>query len=110
MYDGDLQFLTLTFDRAIDISAMDVSALIVYDGAVMNFIYQGYNEPDLMSPTSVRVALNGIAEDPPPGEHLDAGAGNGIVAEDDGAAWAGCEDWSCRFRERLVVKWLVVSG
>ena len=44
---------------------------------------------ELVNPTTVRVALNAIGGAMTPGVHLTAGAANGIVAADDGGAWAG---------------------
>ncbi len=82
----------LTFDRPIDIASMDVSQILVDDGEVFGFRYQGVDVPELTSATTVRVPLNGISEDPDPGVHLTAGAGNGIVAVDDAAMWAGVVD------------------
>ncbi len=84
--------LVLTFDRQIDIASMDVNQVIVDDGEIFGFRYQGVGAPELTSPTTVRVLLNGISEDPDPGVHFSVGAANGIVAVDDGAAWTGCVD------------------
>ena len=89
--------VTLTFDRAIDIAAIDVTQIFVNDGAIMFFRYVGWDEAWLTSPTTVRVQLNGISEDPPPGVHLTADADSGIVAVDDGGTWSGVTDLSLPF-------------
>ena len=61
----------LTFDRAVDASAMDAASVIVNDGDVANFVYGGVDASQTDGPRVVRVSLNGI------------------VAAGDGAAWAG---------------------
>ena len=80
--------LTLVFDRPIDVSAIDVSLFRV-DDAVLGFTYVGHDAAIVVSPTTVQILLSGIEEYAGPGVILTAAAGNGIVAADGGAAWAG---------------------
>ena len=89
--------LFLTFDRAIDIAAMDVSAILVDDGQIMGFRYRGANEPELTGPATVRVQVDGIDEDTHPGVHLTASAASGIIALDDAQPWSGVTDLSLPF-------------
>jgi hypothetical protein len=86
----------LTFDRAIDVSGIDPAALLVWDGE-FGFEYQGDGEVELLSPTTVRVLLNGIAEWTGEGVTMSVGADNGIVASDDGGMWAGVTDLALPF-------------
>ena len=83
--------LTLTFDRAIDIAGIDVSAFVVNDG-IVGFTYQGIGSPTQLSANAVLVLLEGLIEFEGPDARLTVGAGNGIVASGDGAAWAGVSD------------------
>jgi hypothetical protein len=78
----------LTFDRAIDVAALDPASFVVSDGDY-GFQYVGTGESGLLSPTTVRIVLVGIGEWSEPGITLSAGAANGIVAADDDAPWAG---------------------
>ena len=90
-------YVELTFDRAIDIAGFVPSTVLVSDGDVMGFFYQGSDESFLMGPTTLRVMLVGIEEGAPSGVTMTAGASNGIVASDDAAAWAGASDVTLPF-------------
>jgi hypothetical protein len=70
-------YVELTFDRAIDVEAMDVGAISVTDGDETMLRYAGSDVPVLIEPTRVRVLLSGEAADESPGVHLTVGAGNG---------------------------------
>ena len=88
---GDAGSVELTFGRAIEIGGIDVAAFFVDDGPI-GFRYQGAGEPELLSPDTVRVTLTGIQEIEGPDVTMTVGAGNGVVAADDGGAWAGLTD------------------
>ena len=90
-------YVELTFDRAIDIAALDAAAIVVSDGDVTGFVYAGTAESFLMGPTVLRVMLAGIEEGAAPGITMTVGAGNGIIASGDGAAWAGVTDLELPF-------------
>ena|SRR5688572_8313402 len=79
----------LTFDRAIDISSLDGSAIIIDDGAFQGFRYSATLAAALTAPATVRIELDGVEEFVGPDVRMTAGAGNGIVAVDDGGTWAG---------------------
>jgi hypothetical protein len=50
-----------------------------------------------LSPTTLRVFLAGIAEWIGEGVTISVSAANGIVAADDGGAWAGATDLALPF-------------
>lgn len=79
----------LTFDRAIDISAIVVAQISVNDADDLGLKYIGTGSATLDGPASVVVLLADNGDSTGSGTTLSAGAGNGIVAVDDGAAWAG---------------------
>jgi hypothetical protein len=79
----------LTFDRAIDIASLDGSVIVIDDGSFQGFRYSATLAAALTAPATVRIELDGIEEFAGPDVRLTAGAGNGIVAVGDGAAWAG---------------------
>ncbi|MGB7159619.1 MAG: hypothetical protein WBD40_16245 [Tepidisphaeraceae bacterium] len=91
-YDKDLSCVDLAFDRAIDIGAMDVTSVAVDDDTFRGLRLAGFETPVLLNPTTVRVSLNEVGGAMQPGVHLTTGAGNGIVAVDDGGTWAGATD------------------
>jgi hypothetical protein len=78
----------LTFDRAIDVDAMDVSAVTVWDGPA-GFQYGGADVPALVSPDTVRVAVVGVAEWTGTGVTMTVTAASGIVSAVGGLTWAG---------------------
>jgi hypothetical protein len=90
-FDDGALTLTLTFDRAIDIAGIDVSAFWVDDG-VVGFRYQGWDTASLDGPATVLVQMNGIDDSTVPDVVMNVSAGSGIVAADDGASWAGATD------------------
>lgn len=86
--DDDVSFVTMQFDRDIDISAMDVTAIQV--GTITTGgLYQGDGSPSLVDAKTVQVPLTGIGEYPYTNVMLFADAANGITAVDDGGTWAG---------------------
>jgi hypothetical protein len=87
-YVGD-NWIDLAFDRAIDVSGVDGNNIAVYDGTGVGFWYVAAGTVDVLSPTSVRLGLIGQADWAGPDVHLDAAAGNGIVAVAGGAEWPG---------------------
>lgn len=81
--------VTLAFDRAIDVTALDGAAVVVDDPVVTGVLYEATGGPVLLDPATVRITLNAIGDPSGTDVRLTAGAGNGIVAVDDGGAWAG---------------------
>jgi hypothetical protein len=88
--------LTLTFNRAIDVSAIAGSAIVVDDG-IIGFRYAGTGGATLLSATVLELLLEGVEELPFVGVHLSATSANGIVALGDGAPWAGATDVALPF-------------
>jgi hypothetical protein len=91
------QAVILTFDRPIDIAAMEVGTIHLDDGEISGIRYQGFGAPELGDPMTVIVWLKDISRDPSPGVHLTADAGNGVVARGGGAAWGGVRDLALPF-------------
>jgi hypothetical protein len=88
--------VTLTFDRDIDITSLVASAVIV-DDAPESIAYRGDGPGTLLTPTTVVIALVEDGGQGGPVVTLTASAGNGIVAVDDGDAWAGVTDVTLPF-------------
>lgn len=87
----------LTFDRAIDIGAIVVSQIGVNDADDLGLKYVGTGSATLDGPATVVVLLADDGDASGTGTTLTAGSGNGIVALDDGGAWAGVADLSLPF-------------
>lgn len=84
--------ITMTFDRAIDVSGMEGSQIQVVDGSGTGFLYAATGEAEMIDPTTIVIALNVVEASFDPGPRLNASASNGIVASDDEGAWAGIEN------------------
>jgi hypothetical protein len=87
-YDPDTS-VDLTFDRPIDVGAFDGAAVVVEDGEIVGAKYDGQGGATLLNPTTVRISLLEVGPPDGPPVTLSASAANGIVAADDGGAWAG---------------------
>jgi hypothetical protein len=79
----------LTFDRAIDISALNGPAVVVDDGADTGNAYRGTGYAVLVTPASAELDLVLLGPASGSGTTLSATAASGIVAVDDGGTWAG---------------------
>ena len=86
---GAVPFAQLRFDRAIDIASIDVEQVTVDDGLSSGLRYRGTGAATLIDPATVRIDLADYDLWFVPTVTLSATDGTGIVAEDDGAAWAG---------------------
>jgi hypothetical protein len=80
----------LTFDRPVDIAGIVPSAIVVNDAITAGGRYAGYAAA-LSAPATVEVSLEFVEAISGTEIRLDAGPGTGIVAADDGAAWAGAD-------------------
>ena len=85
--------IRLTFDRAIDIAAIDTTVFVVNDNDDVGEKFEGQNAATLLSLTTVEIDLVPAGGPSGSGITLTASAANGIVAADDGAAWAGVVDF-----------------
>ena len=88
--------VTLTFDRAIDVSGFDGSFVIVRDGPEA-FLYNASGGAVLMGPNVAELTLVLVEGDESVGVTMTVSPENGIVAVDDGGAWGGVADLSLPF-------------
>ena len=99
-YDGAT--VTLTFDHSVDVDAYDgATLLLVVIGGQEAAVFDGTGGASPLSSTRVVVTL--VQQSGPPGDVGDAtltvAAGNGIVAQGDGAAWEGVSDLPVPFEQ-----------
>lgn len=96
-YDADGPKATLTFDRAVNVDAFDGTQITVNDPIVQAATFNGAGGAVLVSPTTVDVMLTNF--DLPSGSVITMSATGmtGIVAVDDGGAWAGATDMELPF-------------
>jgi hypothetical protein len=85
-------YIVLGFDRAIDISALDGSAIGVDDGTINSILYDGTGGASLVNATTVKIFLTELGYTPSAVTVLNASASSGIVAVDDGGTWPGVTD------------------
>ncbi len=86
-------WVRLTFDRPIDISAMNGSAITVDDGPLSGTLWVGLEvSGTLIGPATVQIELEPYDPSSSAQTLLNAAAGTGIVAVGDAAAWAGVSD------------------
>ena len=86
---AEASYVRLTFDRAIDIAGLAAGQVVVDDGPVSGWSWVGIGSGTLIGPTIVEIELGAQTESSSPGTVLNASAATGIVAVDDGGAWAG---------------------
>jgi hypothetical protein len=96
-YDPTGPRVTLTFDRAVDASGMDVGQVRVFDGATTFRNYVGQGVQTAETPQSVRVSLQELGATGAGNVTLTVLEENGIVAVDDGGTWSGVSDLSLPF-------------
>ncbi len=87
-YEPDVPSIDLLFERDIDFSGIDVSAFTVADGVIAMCTWVGTGSYWLGS-RWVQVLFTRVGDFSGPGTLMTVGAGNGIVAVEDGGAWAG---------------------
>ena len=92
VYNSGLAVLELTFDRAIDVDEMDGSQITVNDPVSTGNLLAATGRVE--QPSGEIVSLEVLAVGPSSGSDvvLNATADTGIVAQADGAAWAGAVD------------------
>jgi hypothetical protein len=91
-FDHDAERLSMTFDRPIDVAAIDGTQILVDDDAFTGNRYDGTGGATLLAPDTVRVQMIRIDSAHSSGVHLTASASTGIVAVDDGGTWPGVTD------------------
>jgi hypothetical protein len=90
-FDSGAGTCTLTFDRAIDVSAMAVDQVSVGD-ASSGTLYVGTGSPLLVGPNSVQVTLTSAGSYGGGSTVLNASGSTNILAVDDGGTWGGASD------------------
>jgi hypothetical protein len=90
--------VVLTFDRAIDITRIDVSQVTVDDGVYnMQLLNGAGTGPLQIGPTEVLVSLLPLGRNSQDDVLLTATGTTGIVAVDDGGTWAGATNLELPF-------------
>src|SRR3954449_9406366 len=87
-FDSTLIRLDLTFDRPVNIAAMDVTKLVV-DDSDNGYRYHGSGTPTLLTPAHVRVTMTALFPIAADVTLLTAGTPTGIVADGEGGPWKG---------------------
>jgi hypothetical protein len=87
--DGDAAYVRLAFDRPISIAGLDATQVRVFEGPPGGTLWQGAGAGTPVAPDAVRIDLQPYDPFAGPGVTLDATPATGIVAADDGSAWAG---------------------
>ncbi len=83
-------WVRLTFDRPIDISAMNGSAITVDDGPLSGSLWVGLEfSGTLIGPVTVQIELGPYDPSSSVETLLNGAAGNGIVASEGGGTWGG---------------------
>src|SRR5688500_3188383 len=88
--------VTVTFDRAVDVSGIVPAALVVNDGPT-GFTYQGISLLEQPTAQTLAVECSGTSEYEGPSVMLNVSSVIGIVAADDGGTWAGVTDLELPF-------------
>ena len=81
--------LSLTFDRDIDVTALDWAAIVVDDQPNTGQRWAGTDEFSQPDDATVRITLIATGPATPGPLTMTASAGNDIVARDDGGVWPG---------------------
>jgi hypothetical protein len=81
-------WVRLTFDRAVDISAINVTTVFVNDDD-SDEAYTGSGTATLVTAQQVQIPLAILHGSTGPGTKLSVSGNSGIVAVDDGGKWAG---------------------
>ena len=80
--------LRLTFNKPVDVSGIFPGNLVVDDGA-SGTQWEGQGPVTLVNPSTVEVGMFEVQAQAYPDTRLNAQAPTGIVAVEDGEAWAG---------------------
>jgi hypothetical protein len=96
-YDDTIPMVFLTFDRAVNASALVVAAVTVNDGSIAPGLYGGDGPPGIESPTTISIALARLSDTPVGPVTLSASALTGLKAVDDGGTWAGVSELGLPF-------------
>lgn len=89
--------LTLQFDRAVNIAALNGAAITVRDGSIDNAIYNGISAVSMIDPRTIYLTLVSVGPYNIPGVTLTVTAQSGIAAANDGGTWAGATNLAVPF-------------
>ena len=95
----EAMWVRLSFDRAIDISAIVVDQISVDDGPLTGSVWVGSPAATLVDPVTVELPLVELDPSSSVETLLSATAASGIVAADDGGTWAGASALPLPFPE-----------
>jgi len=87
-FDAGTLVLTLGFDRAVELGALDPTEITVDDGPGTGLSYQGSGPVILLSPERFTLGMSAAGASGGMAVLLIASLSNGIVS-DDGGVWAG---------------------
>jgi hypothetical protein len=96
-WDTDEGVLSLTFDRAISIANINPDAIRLKDGITTQMILVPYPPLIVVGGDTFQMSVNDGVPFTDPVVLLNVAVGNGIVAVEDGAQWAGCSDLAVPF-------------
>ncbi len=88
-FDAGTLVLTLGFDRAVDLEALDPSQIGVDDGPGTGLAYVGSGAATVLTPERFTLGMSDAGSSGGMAIVLLASASCGIVAADDGGVWAG---------------------
>ncbi len=83
----------LTFDRAVDIGALDGAAMVLDDPVYQLARYAATGAASLAMPNVVRIGLASLGPATGAIVTVSATGANGIVATGDGGGWGGVSDY-----------------
>jgi hypothetical protein len=83
--------MQLRFDRAVDVSGADTTKIVVSDASLGQML-RGTGAAGQQTGEDAIVFLEPVGPSVGTGVRLSASVGNGIVAIDNGGAWAGVSD------------------
>jgi hypothetical protein len=96
-YDASGPRVILTFDRAIDVTGIDVGQFRVLDGVTSFRNYYGSGVPTLDDPATMRLSLTELGATGAGSVTLTVLDENGIKAVDDGGTWGGVDELALPF-------------
>jgi hypothetical protein len=96
-YDASGPRVILTFDRAIDLTGIDVGQFRVFDGVTSFRNYYGSGVPTLDDPATIWLSLTELGATGAGSVTLTVLGENGIKAVDDGGKWEGVDELALPF-------------
>src|SRR4051812_42060036 len=93
-WNAESSYVQLQFDRAIDASGREPTAIVVDDQAETGLKFEADGGITIVNPTTVRLGMESTSDAVQTGVHLTATTANGIVSADDDEAWSGVSDLS----------------